>query len=197
MIGAHCAGGTSGFLPELDDFGFGWAQNDTFDGQGAADPSQEAHVCVFHPVPNVVPSHALRNPRPLASGALEGALWEDHKLQGNGVAFLLEAGVVVVARGSAVARVRDKVSRSATPPPPLPMANEVHQWTYSTRRGRSLHWLLFNGGSLELLLHENEADARRELEDRLGAVSGAAPAKTAKRAWRNGTNVYVFKPDLP
>lgn len=187
-LGPHCSGGTSQFLAALDDIRGYWAQEDTFEGATARDRSTEGVVCVFYPSPDVVPTNVMREPKRLASGALEGELWEDHKRQIDGAAFLLEAGVVVVARGRAVARVRAMVEKSASPPPPLPIADAVEQWTYSESSGPELHWLLFNGVSLERRTFANETEAKRDLQDRLARGSGK------RRAWRSGNDVYRFSP---
>ncbi len=188
LLGSHCAGGTSGYFPSLDGFGSQWVQVDTFEGAThSGDRAQEATVCVFFPAPDVVPSYAPQSPRRLPSGALEGELWENGKRQSNGATFLLEAGVVVVARGGAVARVRNSVTKSAAPPPPLAIADDVHQWTYSASDGRSVHWLLANGVSLERHPHGTEVEAKEYL-------AGQFPLyPPTKRVWRHGTDVYVYK----
>lgn len=201
LIGFHCGGGTSGYFPRLNDFAWDWAQLDTFDGERPSDKaSEEPVVCVFHPFPNTVPTHELRNPRRLPSGALEGDLWEDDKKQSNGAAFLLEGSVIVVARGSAVPRVRAMVSKSATPPPPLPIANDVHQWTYANHYGwRSLSWLYYNGASIELRPHATESEARSALEEDIRThrivLDVLHKKDDGRRAWLHGTDLYIYKPD--
>lgn len=203
---ASCSVSTKEPLAELDlKLRRGWAQIDTVWLVNRPGVDTAAQVCVFHPPAGAVP-HALRNVRPLPSGVLEGTLVEvsgkwltEETVVSDGATFLLAGGVVVVARGTALAPTRALLDRDPAPPPPLPMTADVSFWTYwftSTPTPR-LHWRLRGGTRVERQTYRSPAEAA-DAASRSHAVFSRMEQQTPEprrtRVWWHGTEMFELSP---
>lgn len=179
----------------------GWAQVDTVWGPSRRDGSRIGQVCILHPPPGSVP-HLLRSVRPLPSGALEGTLVEvsgawlvDESVAPDGATFLLASGVVVVARGTALAPTRALLARSAAPPAPLPMAPEVafFFWTHDPRPRLVWHLDDARRTRVERQTYSSPAAAESEaasMRTSMATIERHLPESKHTVIWWHGSDVF-------